>query len=149
MTPDFRIPRTLSIRLDGDQLRMLYEISVKPTSSAQTAVEVLLLMRRATIKELKGIFTRDEIIALLSIFKPLVPNWQIMCNTDVLVAIVQDAEKHAGAISLNAADPDALIEKLKPLTAGQATILQLELWSFWNRDKNMPVDVGKFVTTLL
>lgn len=141
--------KTISMRLEEDLQKMLSEISEKPSLAAQTAVEVLLWMRRATIHELKGKFTRDEIVGLASSLNGLIPTWQVMCNPVVFVAHTEDAEKYECAISTNGADPDVLVEKLKNLTSGQATILQLELWAFWNRDENKDPDLESLIKTLL
>jgi len=140
--------KTIGIRLDEDVEKMLAELSVKQSTAAQSAVEVLLWLRRTTIHELKGRFTRDEIIGLAASFNGLIPSWQIMCNPSVFVAHTEDAEKYEAAISTNGADPAMLFEKLRALTSGQATILQLELWSFWNRDENTDPDLEALIKTL-
>lgn len=140
--------KTISIRLDEDMRKMLSEINVKPGTASQTAVEVLLWLRRATIHELKGRFSHDEIVGMAGSFNRLTPTWQIMCNPTVLAAHMEDAEKYKCSISCNGADPDALIDKLETLTAAQATILQLELWSFWNRDNKTQPDLNSLIKTL-
>ena len=121
-----------TVRFDDQSLRMLTEIDQKPTTAAQTVIEVFGYLRRATLGELKGMFTREEIIALSDSFNGLMPTWQIMCNTAVFVAHTADAEKFQYSISSHGADPAVLLEKLSKLSAAQATILQLELVVFWN-----------------
>jgi hypothetical protein len=123
--------KTVSMRLESELQKMLGEISEKPSLAAQTAVEVLLWMRRATIHELKGLFTTREIVAMAGTYNGFIPTWQIMCNPDVFVSHMEDAEKYSVAITANGVDAPVLIEKLKNLTSAQATILQLELWSYW------------------
>jgi hypothetical protein len=141
--------KQINIRVDGEIEKMLGDINVKPTPAAQTTIEVLLWLRRATLHELKGRFTREEIIALADSFNGLIPTWQIMCNPSVLVMHTEDAEKYQYSASQHGADPMALIEKLKVLTAAQATILQLELVSFWTRDDNTNPDLETLIETLL
>lgn len=140
--------KPVSLRIEDDLMGMMAEISVRPTVSVQTAIEVLLYLRRATIHELKGRFSREEITALADSFKRLVPTWRVMCNTDVLVAHFQDAEKYQYSASSNGADPLALIEKIKQLTSAQASILQLELWAFWNRDDATTPDLEVLIKSL-
>lgn len=144
---DFK-QKQIGLRLDLDIQKMLGEVSVKPSVAAHTAVEVLLWLRRATLHELKGRFAREEIIGLADSFNGLMPTWQIMCNPDVLVSHTEDAEKYQYSISGQGGNPEQLIGKLKQLTSAQATILQLELWSFWNRDENTNPDLETLIKTL-
>jgi hypothetical protein len=89
-------------------------------------------MTQATVSELRGRFTRHEIIALAYAFKDITPTWRLMANTSVLVARAEDAERSQRSITDNGANPVALVEKLRALTAAQATILQFQLINFWN-----------------
>lgn len=138
--------KNISIRLDDRTAAMLPDLSMRPTTAAQAAVETLLWLRQATLRELKGLFTRDEIIGLADSFNGLIPTWEIMVNPSVLVAHTEDAEHFQQSLSMHSADPAILLPKLEKLTAAQATILQLELWAFWNRDESNPSpDLEQFV----
>jgi len=140
--------KTVSSRLSGEIMTQLEEIDSRPTISAQAAIEVFVYLRRSTLHELRGRFSREEIIAMADSFKGLIPTWQIMCNTSVLVAHTEDAEKYKSLASSNGADPLVLIEKIKQLTSAQASILQLELWAFWNRDDATPPDLELLIKSL-
>lgn len=141
--------KTITIRADSELEKMLSEINIKPTPAAQAVQDVFLWMRRATLHELKGRFIREEIIALADSFNGLIPTWQIMCNPQTLVMHTEDAEKYQYSASSNGADIERLTEKLQALTCAQATILQLELWAFWNRDENTDPDIEVLIKTLL
>lgn len=141
--------KTVSSRLSAEIMAQLEEIDPRPTISAQAALEVFVYLRRSTLHELRGRFSREEIIALTDSFDGLVPTWQIMCNTDVLVAHTEDAEKYRHSATSNGADPLLLIEKIKQLTSAQASILQLELWAFWNRDQNTEPERELLIKSLL
>lgn len=121
-----------TIRFDETVGRMLAEIDSKPTTAAQNVLEVFTHLRRTTLGELRGKFTREEIIALADSFNGLLPTWQLMANTSVLVSHTEDAQTYEGVCTRHNADFNQLIEKLKQLTSAQATILQLELIRFWN-----------------
>ena len=130
--------KQVAMRLEADTLAMLSEIEARPTSAAQIILEVFMWLKRATHHELKGRFTREEILALAESHKSIAPAWQIMCNTSVLVAHTEDAERYQYTISSHGANPKTLLEKLRQLTTAQATILQLELWAFWYRPEKKP-----------
>ena len=65
--------KNITIRADEETLGMLTEINVKQTTAAQTAIEVFAWLRKATLHELKGMFIREELIALLDSFNGLIP----------------------------------------------------------------------------
>jgi len=140
--------KNITIRANADSELMLSEINTKPTVAAQVVLEVFTFLRRATIRDLKGKFTREEIIALLDSFNGLMPTWQIMVNPSVLVAHTADAEKYQYSASSHGADINALLAKLESLSSAQATILQLELWAFWNRDETRSPDIETFISIL-
>jgi len=140
--------KTVSSRLSGDVMTQLEEIDSRPSISTQTAIEVFVYLRRSTLHELRGRFSKEEIIALADSFKELTPTWQIMCNTDVFAAHTEDAEKYQSSATSNGADPLVLIEKIKQLTSAQASILQLELWAFWNRNDATPPDLELLIKSL-
>jgi len=140
--------KNITIRPNTDTESMLAEISTKPTVAVQEVLEVFTFLRRATLRDLKGKFTREEIIAMADSFNGLMPTWQIMVNPAVLVAHTEDAEKYQYSASSNGADINALLAKLETLSSAQATILQLELWAFWNRDGTSSPDLETLVKTL-
>ena len=141
--------KSVSMRFSTETMDLLEEIDQRPTVSTQAAIEVFIYIRRATLHELRGRFNREEIIALATNFKGMIPNWQIMCNTSVLVAHTEDAEKYKHTISSLGADPLELTQKIKQLTSAQASVLQLELWAFWNRDENESPDFEVLIKSLL
>ena len=140
--------KNVSIRLEDELYTMLSEISTKPTKAGQATVEVMLWLRRTTIHELKGRFTRAEIITLANNFKGLTPAWKIQCNPSVFITQTEDAEKYQNSTSSNGANPDELINKLKSLTSAQVAILQLELWAFWNHDESTEPDLEVLIKYL-
>lgn len=141
--------KNITIRVDDRIQAVLNEISEKPVTATQEALEIFMILRRTTINELKYVFTKEEIIALLDSFNGLIPTWDYVASADTLAWHMSEAEKYAGAATRQGANPDKLIEKLKGLTSAQSTILQLELWAFWNRSDepaNLDDFVARFVT---
>ena len=140
--------KTVSSRISGDVMTLLEDIDSRPSVSTQTAIEVFVYLRRSTMLELRGRFSKEEIIALADSFKEVSPTWQVMCNTDVLVAHFENAEKYQSSATSNGADPLVLIEKIKQLTSAQASILQLELFTFLNRNDNADPDLKVLIKSL-
>lgn len=135
-----------TIRYDDQTASMLSEIDSKAATAVQNIIEMFLFLRRATLKEIKGKFTTEEITAIVDSLNGLLPTWQLMVNPSVLIAHMQDAEEIEGTIKRHNADPEKIIEKLKQLTSAQATILQFEIINFWNGPSR---DLEKFIKELL
>lgn len=126
--------KTTTIRYNENVAAMLAEIDTRPTTAAQNIVELFGHLRRATLAELKGHFTRTEIISLADAWNGTLPTWQYIANTGMLLAHMEDAETLDGTITRQQADPAQLFAKIKQLTAAQAAMLQLELYRFWNTE---------------
>jgi len=133
--------KQITIRVENDSAEMLAELSDKITTAAQTVIELFTYLRRGTINELRGQFTKVEIKAMSEVYKWFKPSWQIMNNPGAIVITVTNAEKHNQAISANGASLELLIPKLEALTSAQAIVLQLELI-------NVSPDINKLIKTL-
>ena len=69
----------ISVRIDSSEIEsMLAEINRKPATAAETVLELFTAMHRSTILEIRGMFTRNEIIALAFYAKTKKPVLQIM-----------------------------------------------------------------------
>lgn len=141
--------KTITIRIDDQVAAMLSEINKRPTTAAQTAIEVFTWIRRKVLHDIKGLFTSEEVMGLVNSFNGLLPSWQIMVNPSVFVDHTIDAEKYEHALSACGADPEKLFEKLSALSPAQSAILQLELYSFWDADNNARPDLDDFINRFL
>jgi len=126
--------KQVSIRVERDSVDMLTELNDKVGTAAATVVHLFTYLRRVTIMELRGRFTPSEIKAMAEAYKWFKPAWQIMCDNSAVITNLVNAEKHKSVASSFGVDIDTLVKKLETLTSSQATILQLELISFWEHE---------------
>lgn len=140
--------KNITIRVTPETENWLSSISEAPTSAVQTAIEVFMQLHRKTLNELKNKFSREEIIGMADSMNGLLPTWQLMVNPQVFAAHTEDAERYENAISKHGANFETLIDKIETLTPAQATILQLELWSFWNRSETTSPDLEILIKKL-
>ena len=124
--------KQITIRLENQIIKMLSEVDFRPTTAAQNILELFASLRRAVLIELKGIFTREEIIVLADIYNGVMPTWKYLSSKEMLIAEVEDGEHFDGTCTRHEADIHKLIEKIKELSAAHVAILQLELYRFWN-----------------
>ena len=135
----------ITFRADEEMTAMLDTMHSRPTTAALSVLELFTAIRKETIRELKGRFSRKEIMALVDSFKRSTPNLKMMATNYVVEGHTRDAERDFKCTSSNNANLNVLIEKLKGLTAAQAAILQLELWAYWNRNEDEVPDLEKFI----
>ena len=132
----------ISIRIDPPEIEsMLAEINSKPATATQIVLELFTAMHRSTILEIRGLFNREEITALALYAKTKKPVWQAMASTSVYINDIEEAEKYNSSISVHNANPKAITDKIKKMTSAQVAILQLEIFSFWERKRKYPEHV--------
>jgi hypothetical protein len=123
---------TTTIRYDENLKRTLNDIDEKPTTAAQNALHLFAGLRRGVLQELKGMFTRSEIIAMADSYNGTMPTWNYMSVPNMFEIHMQDAETYEAAISKHGAKPTELLSKVAALSSAQTAVLQLELYIFWN-----------------
>ena len=139
----------ITFRADEEMTLMLNTMDARPNAATISVLELFTAIRKETIRELKGRFSRKEIMALADSFKNSTPRLQMMATNYVLVGHTRDAERDFKCTSSNNANLNVLIEKLKLLSSAQGAILQLELWAFWNRNEDEIPDLEKFIARLI
>ena len=139
----------ITFRADEEMTSMLNTMDARPTAATISVLELFTAIRKETIRELKGRFSRKEIMALVDSFKSSTPRLSMMATNYVLVGHTRDAERDFKCTSSNNANLNVLIEKLKMLSSAQGAILQLELWAFWNRNEDEIPDLEKFIARLI
>lgn len=123
---------TTTVRYDESVRRALNDIDEKPTTAAQFVLQIFPGLRRGVLQELKGMFTREEIIAMADAWNGTMPTWNYLSIPKMFLIHMEDAENYEAAISKHGAKPAEMLEKIGRLNAAQCAILQLELYIFWN-----------------
>jgi hypothetical protein len=131
----------ISIRLETPEIESsLAEINDKPATAAQTVIELFTYMRQATIREIRGLFTPNELTSIAYFIKSTKPAVQVMCAPSFLITGLEEAEKSKSAVSNYDVELKALISKIERLTTAQSAILQLEISSYWELKRIKPVN---------
>ena len=102
------------------------------SAGATEAADAYVAIRKYTLSELKGMFTRDELTGLVSSLNGSMFEPSYAANTRMFAIHCQDAELYEYSFSSNGADAKALLAKVNALTAAQCYFLQLEIRLFWD-----------------
>lgn len=134
--------KKMSVTLQTPEAEMLSKLGTKPITTANTCLENFLHLHRYTVNELKGVFIRDEIIAIVDSLNGIMyqPSWA--ANKGALIAHLNDSEQLDGMGKHWGIDTQKLIDKVEKLTAAQVMIWQYEVSRFWD---NPARDLDKFV----
>jgi hypothetical protein len=89
-----------------------------------TVISGYLTIRECTLREIKGVFTRAELVALISAQNMVMLIPEMQADTVVMISNLEDYETYQNGISEAGADPKRLIEKISRMTASQVYFLQ-------------------------
>ena len=110
-------------------LKKKYE---RPNPGAREAIEGFAEIYRRTVIELKGKFTKPEIMALVDNQNSTLLVIDYQAQAQFLWANLEDGEPFDGLFKKWGVDGEALKEKIFSLTAAQTFVLQDEIKAAWN-----------------
>lgn len=101
------------------------------SSGIKTILEAWKYVRSNTLDELKGIFTEDELLDLVYIFKKIPTEIKHLCKKEFVIHIVKGRlDEYRGQVDWNI-DEDKFINKLDTLTSAQCFILIERIRQYW------------------
>lgn len=136
---------TISPRVTPETANKLAEMAGNKNAGAAEAITGYLYIRRATLQELKGKFTREEATALLDMYNGTLLTPELQYQPQVLRAKIEDAEQYDHTCSIHGADVNKLLGKTDKLTAAQVWVLQQEIVRAWERN----IEGGQTVEELI
>jgi len=124
--------KNISLRTEekiANELAAIYENTSK---GAAIAVEAFPYMRKYTLDELRGIFTKEELSAIVNSLNSIIMQAELMISKDVFVAHLEDSDKFEGLAEIWGIDFVKLSEKIERLSSVQVYFLQDEIRRFWD-----------------
>lgn len=137
---------TVSTRLDEAIIKQLEEIYQKPGTGASVAAEAYVFIRRYTLRELNGMFTREELIGMISNLNGTMQQPEFQANKSMFITHLEDGETYDNLSQQYAFDFIQLINKIRLLTSAQVFFLQEEIRLFWDNDaRDMEAFIERFM----
>jgi len=137
---------TVSARVEDTILKQLEEIYGKPGTGASVAAEAFVYLRKYTLYELKGMFTREELIGVISNQNGTMQQPEFQANFRMFVTHLEDGEKFDFLSQQYGFDFEKLKAKVLNLTSAQVFFLQEEIRLFWDNDVR---DLDAFIERFL
>ncbi len=137
---------TVSTRLDEAIIKQLEEIYQKPGTGASVAAEAYVFIRRYTLRELKGMFTREELIGMISNLNGTLQQPEFQSNPVMFAAHLEDGELYESLSKQYGFNFGTLMQKVQKLTSAQVFFLQEEIRLFWDNDaRDMEAFIERFL----
>lgn len=126
-----------------EKLTSLYPEGDKQ-DSLNNAVETFLRLRITSLREIKGVFTKPEIVGMIDAFNGTTIGNVPIPAKDMLIAQMEDSESYDFSSTRYGYEISGLLEKIKGLTTAQAEFWLQELVRFWEELSNQPESLEKF-----
>lgn len=132
-------------RFDPDLLASFDKLGIGPTAGFENSANAYIALRHITLKELKGILTKGEISALISLQKgikrPIKFQYDAQDYISFITAVYENEPNNI--ISLK-----RLVSKISNLTPAQVYFLREEILLFWE-SKKIQQDIDSFITQFI
>lgn len=127
--------KKVTIRLDDNTMATYLKQYKEITPAVQNAAQVFLQLKRYTMLELKGMFIREEILALVDCLNATMRQDEYM-RRSVLIANMEDSETLDDISGRWEFNPIHFHQKLDNLTEAQAYFLMDRIYVFWEMESS-------------
>ena len=144
-----QITMQTSIRITDDSEKLLTPLFDNRNEAIQAAIDAYNSIRRYTLNEITGIFTREEIIAMVDNLNGTLLQPEYQANKDIYIAHLEDGEKFENLSARFEVDFKTLKAKVEGLTAAQIFFIQAEIERFWRQESNIENGLEIFIKRLI
>ncbi len=122
--------KSVNTYLDESTMKAISATFETTYQGLRLTTESFFVLRNYAQKELRGLFTGEELSALVNMFNATMfePG---LASAQVLKATIEDAQRYEGAVSLFDADPESLLAKIDMLSDNLAFWIMFECNNFW------------------
>lgn len=121
--------KQMSLRIEDRTFQKLSTLGKNPTEAIQTIAEISINAYQRTRQELKGIFSKAELLAITSRYNGYIPNYELDSSTEIFVFGMEDFEKYD--LIPEKIDFTVFLEKCSKLTSFQVAVIVRECSLFW------------------
>jgi len=141
--------KAITTRLDEKTVKMIETTFDSNYNGVKVATESFFFLRSKMQNEIKGIFSENELKAIVDMFNATMFDPQL-AQKMVLKAEIEDSEIYDGTLTKWDVSKDVILAKVDNMTEAQAFFIMFEAWNFWySPEKTQPKDLDKFVKQYL
>ena len=128
-----------------EKLNSLYPEGDKQ-ENLNNAVETFLRLRAVSLMEIKGVFTKPEIVGMIDAFNGTTIGTVPIPAKDMLIAQMEDSETYEFFSTRHGYEITELLTKIDNLTTAEAEFWLQELVRFWEELSSLPDSLEKFIS---
>ena len=137
--------KSVSAKLEAKKVERLEKIFGSAYGGVQATTEFFFIQRNLVQKSLKGIFDRQELIALYDMHNGIMFQPE-MAQKAILIATIEDSELYEGTLSNHSVDMGKITEKIEhKMTDILVFWLIFEISQFWSRNADLDEFVQRFL----
>ena len=129
--------KNVTIKLDEREIEVLKNDFGQISTAIQLIVEPFNRLKKTTLNEIKGYFSREELTVLVDCLNGTMLTPDFIYNKSFFIFNLEDFEQLEGGISRHNASPEILLNKLKELNSSTVYFLFLEILNFWQKGDNL------------
>lgn len=135
--------KSISIRIPVELLKEVTKNgNEQQTESIVELLERSIADRKAAMIDIKGIFTKEEWVAIADSMNGTMITDPFWYSRDAFIAHCEDAELYESSFSRHKADVKVVCNKIKQLTSIQVATVYRRIIAFWQDCNN--IDMGKW-----
>lgn len=128
--------KVTSTRVEEEILSKYAEIYKSAAAGTTVAIESFISLRVRTLNEIKGIFTNEEITAIVANLNGTMRQEAFMYKS-VFIASIEDGEKFDHLSTQYSFDYAEFIKKIEKLTEAQSYFLMDRIFLFWENNESL------------
>lgn len=136
--------KNTNFRLTEDVRNELKNLYGSHAAGLEFHIPGMLKLRQYTLHELRGVFTKEELTAIVDSQNGTMLVVDYLPNVGVMAAHLEDFEKFENGISRHGANPQVLLQKINKLTASQVYWLQDDIKVFWDNNGDLQEFIKKY-----
>ncbi|CAL1518221.1 hypothetical protein [Chitinophaga sp. MM2321] len=129
------VPKSITFRVSEELEKQINNLYDSKGGAAEKIVPAYFELRKYSLGEIKGFFTKEEVNALTDSLNGIIQEVDFQANKGIAIAHLYDFQQYESGISRHGATPDILLDKVNKLTASQVYFLQEEINIFWGKGK--------------
>ena len=132
--------KVISLRLPVEMVGALEKKGNSVNRAVIESITKLNTLERYSMKELRGVFTESEWMALLDAFNGTIITTDFRYQPGFVSAQIADSDMYDGIGAKFNVDISALCEKLDKLTAAQVDSLYTRIETFWDNTYTIKIE---------
>jgi len=139
----------INFRLHIENILAIQKYFKDRTEAVQYAIDSYFFLRRASLREIKGIFTKEEFIGLVQCSKGKNLTSELKADKTVYMAFLKSQNEFSRIGWKYGFSFDKLLDKIGKLSSAQIYFIQEEIWRYWKYESRKVGAIDDFIIFMI